>query len=251
MIQTIQTKDFSLNYISFGNGEKNLVIIPGLSVKSVLLSENAIASAYSVFKNDYTVHLFDPRLELPRGYKIKNLADDIAAALRVLGIQETYVFGVSMGGMAALQLTLDHPELVKKLVVGSTTSRMNAVLFGGTDAKEKARNFMQTLYSDNFAASLGITVPDFEFTADELYRFDIMSSAAQGFDVYERLDEIKCPMLVIGAAEDKIIPCMQSSEIALKTGCELYIYGAPYGHAVYDEAPDYKNRLFEFMQRDI
>ena len=41
-----------------------------------------------------------------------------------------------------------------------------------------------------------------------------------------------------------------SLDIALALGCELYMYGAPYGHAVYDEAPDYKNRIYSFLMRD-
>ena len=42
MIQTVDTKDFSMRYIKFGTGEQALAVIPGLSVKSVLLSEDQI-----------------------------------------------------------------------------------------------------------------------------------------------------------------------------------------------------------------
>lgn len=251
MIQTVKTKDLSVNYVRFGHGEKTLVIIPGLSIQSVLLSEDAIASAYSVFSDAYTAYLFDPRLELPRGHKIKDLAEDTAKAMQALGIKEAYVFGVSMGGMTALQLALDHPELVKKLVIGSSAPCLTKELPGGADVNEKARNFMRALYADKFAASLHIEAPQTGFSFDELSRFEIMSEAADGFDVYDRLEEIKCPALVIGAFEDQIIPKAGSAAAAQKLGCELYMYGPPYGHAVYDEAPDYKNRLYEFFQRDI
>ena len=56
-------------------------------------------------------------------------------------------------------------------------------------------------------------------------------------------------MLVIGAKEDKVVTAKGSEEIADKLGCEIYLYGEGYGHGVYDEAEDYKQRCLEFFER--
>ena len=40
----------------------------------------------------------------------------------LLGIDHAHVFGGSMGGMIALQMALDHPKRVDKLVLGATTA---------------------------------------------------------------------------------------------------------------------------------
>ena len=93
-------------------------------------------------------------------------------------------------------------------------------------------------------------VPHIELSEEELKRFELLYNASDGFDVSDRLGEIKCPTLVLGSSEDKILPPEASVDIAMKIGCELYMYGPPYGHTVFDEAPDYKNRVFEFLQRD-
>ena len=47
------------------------------------------------------------------------MADDTAALLRYIGIEEADIFGYSMGGGIALQVTIRHPEAVRKLVLAS------------------------------------------------------------------------------------------------------------------------------------
>ncbi|MFT4034463.1 MAG: alpha/beta hydrolase [Patulibacter sp.] len=57
------------------------------------------------------------------GYTVADLADDQAAALEVLGIDEPIdVFGISMGGMTALHLAVRYPEQVRTLALGCTTA---------------------------------------------------------------------------------------------------------------------------------
>ncbi len=46
-------------------------------------------------------------------------ADDVAALLKELNITQADFFGFSNGGSTALQIAIRHPEIVRKLVVGS------------------------------------------------------------------------------------------------------------------------------------
>jgi pimeloyl-ACP methyl ester carboxylesterase len=57
--------------------------------------------------------------DIDRPLSIQHWADDTAALLRQLGVEEADVFGYSSGSAVAFQLALDHPELVRKLVLGS------------------------------------------------------------------------------------------------------------------------------------
>jgi pimeloyl-ACP methyl ester carboxylesterase len=57
--------------------------------------------------------------DVDRPLRYEMLADDVAALLRHLGIDQADVYGYSLGGGAALQLALRHPELVRKLVLVS------------------------------------------------------------------------------------------------------------------------------------
>ena len=45
---------------------------------------------------------------------------DIAALIRTLGLGAVNVYGFSYGGMVAQALALDHPELVKRLILANT-----------------------------------------------------------------------------------------------------------------------------------
>jgi pimeloyl-ACP methyl ester carboxylesterase len=58
--------------------------------------------------------------DVDRPLTFEQMADDTAAVLRHLGIENTDVFGFSDGGNVALGLAIRHPELVRKLVVAGT-----------------------------------------------------------------------------------------------------------------------------------
>ena len=55
-----------------------------------------------------------------RPFGMGDLADDAAAVLEAAGVGPAFVFGISMGGMIALELALRHPERVRALALGAT-----------------------------------------------------------------------------------------------------------------------------------
>jgi pimeloyl-ACP methyl ester carboxylesterase len=59
--------------------------------------------------------------DIDRPITYEGMADDVAALLRHLEIEEADVFGYSMGGGVALQVDIRHPEVVRKLVVASAS----------------------------------------------------------------------------------------------------------------------------------
>lgn len=58
--------------------------------------------------------------DIEREMRFEYLADDVAALLTHLGIEQADVFGYSLGGGVALYLALRHPGLVRKLALAST-----------------------------------------------------------------------------------------------------------------------------------
>ena len=65
--------------------------------------------------------------DIDRPLSIEAMADDVAAALRSLGIEQADLFGYSMGASVALHATIRHPELVRKLVLASVTYTLSGV----------------------------------------------------------------------------------------------------------------------------
>ena len=250
---TVEVNDIIMDYFTFGRGEKPFIILPGVDCKSIIPAARAIRAAYRAFEEEYTVYVFDRRKNIPDPYPIRQMAHDTAEAMETLGIRDAYIFGASQGGMIAMCIAIDHPELVHALALGSTACQIDDESDNGTerwielakagDMTGLTADFIEGLYGEE-------TIKKFKdvflhlndnVTEEGLRRFIIMVEAINGFDVYEELPKITCPTLVI-----KILPAEHSKKIAEKLGCELYLYGKEYGHAVFDEAPDYKQRLLDF-----
>ena len=133
-IETITTDSFSMDYFKFGHGKRALVIIPGLSVQSVMGSADIIASSYDAMNDDFTIYVFDRRTDLPDTYTVSDMARDTAQAIETLGLHNVDIFGASQGGMIAMKIAIDHLDLVNKLILGSTSAKIEADEFTGVEA---------------------------------------------------------------------------------------------------------------------
>jgi pimeloyl-ACP methyl ester carboxylesterase len=59
--------------------------------------------------------------DIDRPITYEQMADDTAALMQHLGVEDADVVGYSMGGGVALQLAIRHPQVVRKLVVASAS----------------------------------------------------------------------------------------------------------------------------------
>ena len=95
-----------IDYITFGRGNKSLIMIQGLNTRGIRGSAVMLAWMYRIFAKDYTVYLFDRRPDLWEGITVKDLAEDVAAAMDALNITGADVIGVSQGGMRSEEHTV-------------------------------------------------------------------------------------------------------------------------------------------------
>lgn len=260
----VKTKDFEMDYFKFGNGPRTLVMIPGLAIQSVMSAADAVEGINAFMNDDFTSYVFDRKRIIPEGYSIKDIAEDTVAAIKELGLSDLYLFGASQGGMIALTITIEHPELVKKLVLASTSSHVKPEQNGVIDhwielAKKKDRlglylNYGKEIYPPNvyeqyegFFKDAAATVTD-----EELEKFVILASSIKGFDISGKLDKIDCPVLVTGAFEDPVLDSDATMEIAenldYRDDFALYMYTG-YGHAAFDTAPDFRKRIYDFYMK--
>lgn len=247
-----------LNYVTFGNGKKNLIIIQGLNVRDIKGAGISLAFMYKIYAKDYKVYFFDRRFNVKEGLTNWELAEDIYCAMEALNIKSADVFGVSQGGMIAMALTLEHPKCINKLVLGVTSSRANENIKNvvskwinyahNKDHITINKETFSLMYTENYLQKYKLFMPLLirMIKPKDFNRFAILASAILDFNCYDRLNEIKCPVLVIGGEKDMITTSSASVEIANKLGCEIYLY-PEYGHAVYDEAKDFNNIVYEFL----
>lgn len=253
----------NIKYAKVGNGPKTMVILPGLSFKSVLGSADLVENAYGNLFKDYTIYVFDDRTNIRGGYSIRERVGDVAAEMRTLHIKGAYVFGASMGGMMGQYLAIDHPNLVKKLVLTATTSVLcpearQVVEKWKTLAENGEREKLievavKDIYSPATIEQFGdVLVTAVGYITDkELSDFVALTKAILAFDCTEEMSRIQCPVLVTGAYGDKVLFPESQLKIAEKLGCEIHMYGPELGHAVYDEATDHKQRILDFFEKSL
>ena len=58
--------------------------------------------------------------DIERPLSFEQMADDIGALIKHLGFEKADAMGYSLGGGVALRTAIQHPEVVKKLVIVST-----------------------------------------------------------------------------------------------------------------------------------
>ena len=256
-ILTVKTANFEMDYFSFGEGKRTMVIIPGLALHSATGSAHAVAAAYAPFCKDYTCYLFDRKKDLPSVYTLREAARDTAEALRALGLKDIYLFGTSMGGMIAQYLAAE-PDLVKKAVFASTMCRSNdtatrvlgnwAELAKNRQVVALNRDCVRKVYSEEYVKKYAAAFKVLETlgTEEELDRFAVLATAVTEFDATDVLSKVTCPVLVTGAGKDEVLTGAAAEELAERLHVVPYMY--PEGsHAVYDEDPDYKARMLCFF----
>ena len=247
-----------MNYLKFGNGDKTLVMIPGLSVQSVLNMGDAVKNAFKAYDNIFTTYLIDRREDLPPVYTVEDMARDTAEKMKELGLKDVCLFGASQGGMIAMLIAAWYPELVHKLVLGSTTAKVskasNSILSKWINlARERKGEELYLDFGDKlYPPALFAQYREMLIAAgksvkpEEFDRFVIVAKGAEGFDATAELDKIKCPVLVMGAEDDQVLGPEGSYELARRLGCQLHMYTG-YGHACYDTAPYYRERMAKFF----
>jgi len=258
---TLEIHNTRMDYLTFGKGTKPLIMIQGLNTRSIQGTADSLAYMYRIFAKDYKVYLFDRRADIRDGLTVRELAADVALAMDALGIANADVFGVSQGGMIAQYLAIDRPDLVHRLVLAVTLSRNNETvetvvgnwmeLTRQSKWKALVEDMAVKMYSDAYVKRYRLFMPLLTLLQKpkDVERFLALAKACLTCEAYAELDKIKCPVLVIGGRQDKVVTGEASVEMAEKLGCELYMY-EDLGHAAYEEAKDFNQRVYEFLNEN-
>lgn len=256
---TLTLPDTQMDYITFGSGAKPLIMIQGLSTRSIKGAAVSLACLYRIFARDYTVYLFDRRKDIRGDITVRELASDIALALDALQITNADVFGVSQGGMIAQYLAIDRPDLVHKLVLAVTLSRNNETvntvvrswitMTEQNNMKALVADMAEKMYSTAYVKRYKPFMPLLTLlqTPKDVPRFITLAKACLTCDTYDKLDKIRCPVLVMGGTQDAVVTGNASWEIAEKLGCQIHMY-KDLGHAAYEEAKDFNQRVYDFLK---
>lgn len=227
-------------YLSIGMGEP-LLFIPGLvshNEPPTGTERRFHAQLIMPFAEDRRVWWVNRRRHLSPQVTMADLAGHYAEALRARFSAPVDVIGTSTGGSVALQLAIDHPDLVRRLVLVSSAYRLSE---RGLESQRRMANLLRT--KERRAAGAESMAMLGESPASErVLRVmgwmlgptlfakpyaDMLATitAEDRFDARDRLHEISAPTLVVGGSKDAYYTEQLFTETAnLIHGARLAIY---------------------------
>jgi pimeloyl-ACP methyl ester carboxylesterase len=190
--------------------------------------------------------------------RVEDMADDIAAVIQALGLEQVDLLGFSLGGYQAQEVTLRHPQLVRKLLLLCTGLRggdptmdpkvpevaLNPVpgledflflFFGRSEAAvEAGRAFWERRHqrADQDPPS-SPAVGQAQFKASMAY-----AEPLPGENPYAYLNAITQPTLVLNGENDVMIASINSWHLAQNIpNAQLLIYPDA-GHGAHFQYPE-------------
>lgn len=255
---TIVSNGVTLHYDVWGAGLP-VVFLHGLGSRSDdwQLQVPAFAERYRVVAVDMRGH---GRSEKPPGpYSVPMMAADVLGVLDVLGIENAHFIGLSMGGMIAFQLAVDHPERMISLVIVNSAPALVprtwnerlrvaqrlalARLFG----PGRTGHFLsKRLFPKPEQAPLRQQFVE-QWAQNDPAAYLAAMRALIGWSVQERIGAIRCPTLIISGDRDYTPVVTKRAYAALIPGAELVVFEDS-GHATpIDQADRFNACVLDFL----
>jgi pimeloyl-ACP methyl ester carboxylesterase len=253
----VRANGIVMNYEVAGQGEC-LALVHGAGDSLHMWYEQV-----PVLSRRFRVLTYDVRgfgeTELPESdVGLEVLAEDLHQLLRALAVDRAFVLGYSMGGRIALQLAIDHPDLVRALIlansaVGATPPAPEAVerrknLFALLD-----RGDMEAVAEQMTAASFSPGLKERDPVQFQRYKAIKLGSDPRRFArVWGALatapppdiGRLSCPVLIIAGEWDSFLP-LAAARAAHAAIPNSRLEVLPAGHAAAIEAPAAFNRIVE------
>ena len=256
----IAVNDIEINYQEEGEGFP-LVLIHGLFEDSTTwgLVMPEFSKKYRTITLDIRGHGHSGKPDMP--YSIQLFSEDLFEFLQKLGIAQVHLLGVSMGGAIAQQFALDHPEMIRSLVLVSTFSYNDPDLHktfsrlrrcmadGGNPAFfDEAVKLVFTPY---FVSANAKAIAEWR---DERNKINSPTAivhaidACMAFNVKDRISQISHPTLIISGREDVLTPIRLSEQIHRSVrGSERKIMESV-GHNLHiEKAPELVQMTLDFL----
>ena len=143
--------------------------------------------------------------DIDRPIDVRLMADDVAALIEHLGLDDVDLVGYSLGGGVALQTAIRHPERVRRLVAASANVRRDAtyadILAQQGQVSAAAAEFMKETPMYELYQRVAPRPEDFPRLLDKMGE-----SMAQDFDFSDDVRGLQVPTLVMAADADMAPP---------------------------------------------
>lgn len=255
-------------YIDIGEG-RPVLLLHGISNSGRAWGPQLpalVAAGYRVIVPDHAGHGASGRVSTPFG--VSDIADDTAALMAQLGIEQLDCVGLSLGGMVALELALRHPDHIGRLIVANSFERTATPAFvamaeGWATVFEQPHGPVLRL-EQNWPA---LVSPDFQVTAEGLRTWQVwhgiaasahgpsLAQVARGitdFDCADRIADLAMPVLFVAGELDRMSPPDVSRTMAerARNGQYQMIDGAAHISNV-DNADAFTRIMLDFLDVSV
>ena len=183
-----------------------------------------------------------------------DLACDLVELLDELQLERAHVMGISLGGIIAQRLAVDHPGRVGRLVLVSCADRFTPYL---RQVAGLLATMVRKFRGDHFARTVELlgTSPEFLDAHPECVEGRVRDKCNAGVSPRAMLDQLRCvsraemapedyriaaPTLVVAGEHDSLIPSCYSRRMAAKIPGSRFEVVAGAGH---NPLVDYPERL--------
>ncbi len=203
-----------------GQGPR-ITILRGLSRSSAfwLGFDEILSKDFEVLTVDHR-GLGKTSVEMKWTDSINDIASDIVKVWDSIGWESCHVFGLSLGGMVAMELAASFPSRVCSLVVANSSTRETGLY--RVSPKALLRLVMGSV-NDFHRCLLKLVTTDSFFEKNEQVYFPLWKAiiaeegfpretslkqilAAARFKIEKRIDTTKVPTLVLSGASDQFVP---------------------------------------------
>jgi pimeloyl-ACP methyl ester carboxylesterase len=117
-LQKVTVNGIELHYVEQGQGEPVVYVHGGMADYRQWLPQMArFTPNYRVIANSQRYYYPNQNLPIVDGYTTLVDANDLAALLQALDLEQCHIVGYSSGAYMALAMALEHPKLVRTLVL--------------------------------------------------------------------------------------------------------------------------------------
>jgi pimeloyl-ACP methyl ester carboxylesterase len=264
----VKANSLTINYDQQGTGDP-LILIPYLAADHA-----CYAFQVAEYAKHFTCISLDPRdageTDKPGGaYSTELLADDVAAFMGAMGIQQAHVSGLSLGAATGMWLAAKYPQRVKSLSLHSPWPRTDGFLKSvveGWQVMARASGTVADLivlgiFPWCFTPELYAAKPDYiqslaDFVrsrpAQPLEAFVRQSNAVIAHDVESQLGQIRAPtQLTFGRGDlltstrfaDRLKNAIRGSEVVIFEEC---------AHApIYERVDEFNEKTLAFLRRHV